>query len=267
MSGGQSEFSGWRALLPRPLAERIDLTRVDIRRTLKCLSASLPPEACVLDAGAGDYCQASYFRGARYISMDYGGRGVFPIGPTLDVFGDVTAIPFNDDVFDLVISIEVLEHIPTPARALAELRRVARPGGLIFLTTPLKGPGFHDVPYDYFRYTPTSLRMMCDEAALEVRWIRPHGGYFWCLGMELVRLPGMIFPKPRGMLARLAYYGFKQPITLPLFEILVPLVCYYADRLDCEKLHTQGYMTLCRKPGPAFSTRTDGEHETCVVGA
>ncbi|TPW12576.1 MAG: methyltransferase type 11 [Acidimicrobiaceae bacterium] len=39
-------------------------------------------------------------------------------------FGDATALPFPDDAFDLVLAIEVLEHVPQPERALAEVHRV-----------------------------------------------------------------------------------------------------------------------------------------------
>lgn len=40
------------------------------------------------------------------------------------VFGDATTLPFPDATFDLVLAIEVFEHLPDPAAALAELRRV-----------------------------------------------------------------------------------------------------------------------------------------------
>jgi SAM-dependent methyltransferase len=39
-------------------------------------------------------------------------------------FGDATRLPFEDAAFDLVLAIEVLEHIPDPDAALAELSRV-----------------------------------------------------------------------------------------------------------------------------------------------
>ena len=51
-------------------------------------------------------------------------------GATL-VRGDACALPFGADSFDLVVCLEVLEHLPEPARALRELRRVARAGCLL----------------------------------------------------------------------------------------------------------------------------------------
>ena len=47
------------------------------------------------------------------------------------VRGDACALPFEGKSFDLVVCLEVLEHLPEPARALRELRRVARGGCLL----------------------------------------------------------------------------------------------------------------------------------------
>lgn len=46
------------------------------------------------------------------------------------VFGDATTLPFRDDAFDLVLAIEVFEHLPDTVAALTELRRVCA-GSLI----------------------------------------------------------------------------------------------------------------------------------------
>jgi SAM-dependent methyltransferase len=50
------------------------------------------------------------------------------------VEGDITAAPFDDASFDLVVCTEVLEHLPEPRAALRELARVS--GGHLLLTVP-----------------------------------------------------------------------------------------------------------------------------------
>lgn len=45
-------------------------------------------------------------------------------------------LPFADGSFDLVCLFDTLEHIPDEARALAEVKRVLRPGGQVFLSVP-----------------------------------------------------------------------------------------------------------------------------------
>ena len=47
------------------------------------------------------------------------------------VTGDAHALPFPDASFDVVHAHQVLQHLHDPAAALREMRRVARPGGLI----------------------------------------------------------------------------------------------------------------------------------------
>jgi SAM-dependent methyltransferase len=45
--------------------------------------------------------------------------------------GDACALPFGDGTFDLVVCLEVLEHLPDPERALREVRRVSRQACLL----------------------------------------------------------------------------------------------------------------------------------------
>ncbi|MBX6332317.1 MAG: methyltransferase domain-containing protein [Gemmatimonadaceae bacterium] len=47
-----------------------------------------------------------------------------------------TTLPFPDASFDLVIMVEVLEHVIDKTRLLREIHRVLRPGGRFYLTTP-----------------------------------------------------------------------------------------------------------------------------------
>ena len=47
--------------------------------------------------------------------------------------GSITAVPFRDNAFDFVCSFKVLAHVPDIERALSELARVTRPGGVLAL--------------------------------------------------------------------------------------------------------------------------------------
>jgi len=50
--------------------------------------------------------------------------------------GDACALPFPDGAFDLALATDVVEHLEDDGKALAELRRVLRPGGSALLTVP-----------------------------------------------------------------------------------------------------------------------------------
>lgn len=67
--------------------------------------------------------------------------------------GDVESIAHGDRSFNLVVSCETIEHVPTPARAVRELARVLRPGATLLLSTPnyLSITGAHRVYYELSR--------------------------------------------------------------------------------------------------------------------
>jgi len=49
---------------------------------------------------------------------------------------DATTLPLVDGACDVVVSFETIEHVGDPSRMLAECRRVLRPGGCLYLSTP-----------------------------------------------------------------------------------------------------------------------------------
>jgi ubiquinone/menaquinone biosynthesis C-methylase UbiE len=73
--------------------------------------------------------------------------------------GDSQALAFPDEQFDVVCAIEVIEHVADAALLLSEIRRILRPGGKCFISTPNRlvfSPGstrplnpFHVVEYTY----------------------------------------------------------------------------------------------------------------------
>jgi SAM-dependent methyltransferase len=109
------------------------------------LRERIPAGSVVLDAGCGS---GRIFRyelqaGCRVVGVDIGLE--LRDNPNVDerVRGDVHRLPFAGASFDAVLASHVMEHLPQPERALAEVARVLRPGGRFLLLTPNR---FHYVP-------------------------------------------------------------------------------------------------------------------------
>lgn len=68
-------------------------------------------------------------------------------------------IPFEDNKFDAVICTEVLEHVQDFQYLIDEIYRTSKTNADIIVTIPWSAR-YHYIPYDYFRYTPSSLKTM-----------------------------------------------------------------------------------------------------------
>lgn len=100
-----------------------------VRRYLE----ALPKDVRVLDAGCGEGILVDEFAGRIDIvgvDANYASDRVRE--------GSVTALPFPDGSFDRALCLDVLEHLTyeDQPRAFAELHRVLRPGGELFVSVP-----------------------------------------------------------------------------------------------------------------------------------
>lgn len=55
------------------------------------------------------------------------------LGKVQFLWADAQNLPFRDNWFEFVVSLNAFEHIPDPAAALSEILRVTKPGGLIYI--------------------------------------------------------------------------------------------------------------------------------------
>lgn len=101
-----------------------------------------------------------------------------------DYLWDGKKMPFDDTSFDVVISTEVLEHVSDPDAYLAEVKRVLKPGGMFFFTVPFL-MSLHEVPHDYYRYTPFALEMIFKRTGFDDIKIKPMGGYHAAMAQML----------------------------------------------------------------------------------
>lgn len=93
--------------------------------------------ARVLEAGCGARSHVTYPADARVIGVDILRSQLQRNTHTSRLAqGDVTALPLAAGIADLVVCWDVLEHVAAPQRAIAEVARVLRPGGLAVLALP-----------------------------------------------------------------------------------------------------------------------------------
>lgn len=77
--------------------------------------------------------------------------------------GEITALPYADDAFDLVCAFDIVEHTVDDQRAMAEVARVLRPGGTLVASLPLymtAWTGFDELVGHYRRYEPAELEAL-----------------------------------------------------------------------------------------------------------
>lgn len=163
-----------KRLLPRRHPSYVNASRVHLRRQVRRFAKGTKKGMLVLDAGAGKSPYRSLFKHAHYEAADFAALGT-AYAP-LDYVCDITDIPVDDGRFDRVLFNQVLEHLPDPGVALAELHRVLKPGGRLFCSVPLFYEE-HQQPYDFYRYTQFSLRRIFEEAGFEIARIDWLEGY------------------------------------------------------------------------------------------
>lgn len=79
--------------------------------------------------------------------------------PGVDVAANAEQLPFPDGTFTRVECDAVLEHAEHPARIMAEIERVLKPGGYAHIVVPFCHP-YHAYPADYRRFTLDGLAQL-----------------------------------------------------------------------------------------------------------
>lgn len=187
----------------------------------------IPKGKKIIDAGAGECYYQQYCQHLHYASQDfnqYNGIGDHTGIQTgtrnrkrIDIVSDITKIPVKSKSFDVILCVEVFEHIPNPYDAIKEFSRILKKGGVLLLTAP-RSSLTHYSPYYYFsgfskQFYITSL----PRYGLTIEEIFTYGNYFDFLALELIRTPLLCLrSKNLISIALLIIY----PLVIPTFFIL-----------------------------------------------
>ena len=131
--------------------------------------SKLPADAMILDVGAGHGDFADIFEGRKYYSLD-----IVPYAE-VDLVADLGAVnPFKEGSFDVVVLMNVLEHVFESRNLLKSIAQIVVPGGSVVITVPflLK---VHQAPFDFARYTPYFIEQMAAESGMQVESLQ---GYY-----------------------------------------------------------------------------------------
>lgn len=158
---------GWRARLGAAVRRFFDLQAGSLWQDLAPVLTQA--HGTLVDVGCGAQPYRALLPGdAVYVGLDTE-RAQEDFGYTMP---DVLPIredgrwPVDDDGTDFLLATETLEHVVNPSAFLAEAHRCLRPEGQLILTVPFSAR-WHYIPHDYWRFTPSSLRLLLERAGFE----------------------------------------------------------------------------------------------------
>jgi SAM-dependent methyltransferase len=187
----------------------------------------------LLDAGAGKLSYRHLVKPliSEYVSMDFK-----PSHPDLDYEADIQNMPLPDNSFDTVLSAEVLEHVPDPAKALSEIYRVLKPGGHLVMSVPHL-MYLHNEPHDFFRYTNYGLRTILEKAGFTIITLQSSGSIFsFIQGILATTFVGLTYNIP-----------IIWPIVFTISKITGQISIWLDNKLDKKKIFALHFIAVAQK--------------------
>ena len=145
----------------------------------------------ILDAGAGECQYADLFKKHnKYESCDL--ESGFHAGVAHDIVSTIYQIPRSAGYYDVVLMLQVLEHLEYPVKALEEIHRITKDDGLLFLSVP-QAAGDHFAPEHYFNYTQYGLKSVLRRAGFEIKELYRLDGMFRYVGNRMQKLGSIVY--------------------------------------------------------------------------
>jgi SAM-dependent methyltransferase len=161
----------------------------------------------------------------------------------VDLFATALGLPFKSESFDTVLCTAVLEHVPEPDTAFAEISRVLKREGVLIITTPQTW-GLHGEPYDYYRYTKYGLKHLAEKNGFDVEHIHPRGGSLATIGQLL---SSFIFGSLVGYNRSSVGWSLVLQAPARLICMMIQILFYALDRICPAGSNTLGHLLIAKK--------------------
>jgi len=119
-----------------------------------------------LDVGCGNKHYKKLFASSEYIGLEIDSDANRKV-KSADYYYDGHQFPFDDGVFDSLVTNQVFEHVFNPDEFLDESFRVLKPGGFLLMTVPFVWDE-HEQPYDFARYSSFGIRHLLEQHGFEI---------------------------------------------------------------------------------------------------
>ncbi len=96
--------------------------------------------------------------GSKFIRPDVIDVDIYPY-KNVTLLADALNLPIQNSSVDAVICESLVEHVREPEKLIAEINRILKPGGQVYLVAPFM-LGFHSSPNDFYRWTDQGLLLL-----------------------------------------------------------------------------------------------------------
>jgi SAM-dependent methyltransferase len=217
---------------------------------------AIPDGSIVCDLGAGQSTLRPFFDHCTYVAVDSGVGDATWDYSGLDIVGDITRLEFlKDNSVDYCVNTVVLEHLKEPADFFAQVQRILKPGGSLFLFAPCYY-NEHQIPHDFFRYTSYGLRHLCEKNGLVPVSVKPANKAlsglvrFVHLALNGLQISGRPWRVVRKCLSGTMKY------------FVVPLADYLDAKFDSTMSMPILWLLVAKKEGVAVASEQRSKPET-----
>uniref|UniRef100_UPI004047A3E2 class I SAM-dependent methyltransferase n=1 Tax=Algoriphagus sp. TaxID=1872435 RepID=UPI004047A3E2 len=161
----------------------------------------------ILDIGAGEIPFKEFYKNLDVKTCDIQNNKT----NTIDfIIKPGEPLPFSDGQFEIIFIFDVLEHIQDDLKFLQECNRILASGGIIVANIPFMYR-YHEIPYDFRRYTPAGLMEVFAKTNFELVSLKKIGSIMFVAKTFLTE-------------HQIVYNSFFKKIILKLVMLLLSLL-------------------------------------------